>query len=86
MKEGIYGEALLGAVKVIKDVSDSLIKEFKGVKPFDTEEVSQSQMLQSYDNITPLQMDEMVQTYGADTMSKVIQVFEELKRRKQGNG
>ena len=82
-EESIYDAALKGIGDIIEEVSDSIAIEFKGKKPFDKEPVSNEEMLYHYNQLTPEQMDNLIQTKGRDAVNEMIYKMEQLKQRRR---
>ena len=82
MKRNLYDDALNGVSDIVELVSDSVAKEFKGVKPFDKEPVSEDQQLAEYMAMNSQMMDERLQRDGIEATNAYIQQMEELKEAK----
>ena len=83
MKENIFDDVLDGVQGIIEEVSDSIAKDFKNVKPFDKEPVSTGEMLYSYNTLRPEDMGYLVNKYGRERMSQFIYEMETLKKKQE---
>jgi len=82
MKKNIYDSALDGVSEIIEAVSESISKEFKGANPFDKEPISDDEMLNEYNTMTPEILSERITREGEEATNEYIRRMEELKGRK----
>ena len=84
MKEGFFNKVLDKAEERMERVSDRVTKEFKNTLPFDTEEISRTQMLQNYEmlNTKPDMIMHFVEKYGIETVKGFVQEMEDEKLRR----
>ena len=85
MKENVFDKVVERTVNRIEMATDRIGKNFKGVKPFDKEPVTDADKLYGYNQITPDMFMDLRQSMGNDVVDDYIWEMEEIKRR-MGNG
>jgi len=78
--ENIYDIAIDELHKMRKMVRGELSKEYKKTKPFRMEPVSKEQQIYDYEQLTPEDMGNMLNTYGEDSTNEFIFRLEKMKR------
>ncbi len=67
--------------KRIGAVAEEAREQFKGTNPYRKEPVPKKDLLEMYDSIqTPEQMQQLIQTHGADKMNEFIRQMETLRQ------
>lgn len=80
MKDNIYDIAMEKASKRINNALDKINKDFKGVKPFDKEPVSNDDMLLNYN--TPGYVENIDRTQGRQAANDFIYEVYKIKKRR----
>jgi len=85
MKENPFDKVVDKTLSRMESVSDGLAKNFKGMKPFNKEPIKNRDLMNAYNSLTPQEMQQLVQTYGTDTINGFIGEMENLKMRRGEN-
>jgi aspartate/tyrosine/aromatic aminotransferase len=64
-----------------KLVSDELQRRFRKTRPFRMEAMSEQEALYYYNQLTPEQINSLIETYGRDEVNQMIYEMEQIKRR-----
>jgi len=67
--------------KRVEAVSNRLSEQYKGVKPFDAQEVKPEDQLYWYEQLGVQDMDYLIEKYGRDTINTYVFNMETIKRR-----
>jgi len=86
MRDNVADSILSKINKRVEAVSRRLSKQYEGVKPFDSKQVSVKKQLDIYSQLTPEDMYFFMGKYGEDVVNNYIQNMEELKARRLGYG
>ena len=63
-------------------VRAELVKRFKRTRPFRMEKISDEEMLNSYNNLTPEIMSDLINRYGRENVNEMIFTMEKLKAKR----
>jgi len=80
MKENQYDEVLSRTLERVDKIAERLSKSFKNVKPFAQEPIPMKELMQSYQALTPDDMNLLIVKYGQDKVGEFIRDME------KGNG
>ncbi len=87
MKDNLYDKIMDKTYSRIEKVSDRISHNFKNVKPFNKEPISEKDMLDSYGMLTSPDMEDLIKRYGYDEVNDFIGELELLKaQREMKNG
>jgi len=86
MEKSVIDETIAILVERQKDTRAELQKRFKRTKPVGMETVSDGELIEQYDRMTPEDMDELIQTEGRTNVEKMIREMEDLKRKRDDSG
>ncbi len=79
MKENLYTKVLDRVYEKLDKTSEKIALNFKGVKPFNKEPISKSKLLEAYNTLTPMEMNNLISTHGEESVNDFIREMEELK-------
>jgi len=80
-------DSILGRMnKRVDAVSKRLSDQYKGVKPFDAQEVKPEDQLFWYEQLGTQDMDYLIEKYGRDAINKFVYDSEMIKQRRSKNG
>ena len=81
MKENVADRILARINKRVEGVAERLATSYRGVKPFDSQEVKPEDQLYWYDQLTPDDMDYLIGKHGNASLNEYIFLMEQLKGR-----
>lgn len=82
MKENYGDKVLDGVVKRVEQVTNRLTSDFKGMKPFDKEQIPNEDLMYAYDHLGMEDMDYLIQQHGRDAVNQIISEMETKRRKK----
>ena len=86
-KPNLYERALNGVEEVVNRVSESISKDFKDTKPFDTDEIPMKDMVKYYQSLSEDDMYWLIGKHGEEKVNDLIFEMETyLRRYGGGNG
>jgi len=80
MRENPFDRIVDKTMARVERVSNKIGRDFKNMKPFDKEPVSDEDMLASYDMLTPEDMGSLIQYHGEEALNEFIGEMEMKKR------
>ena len=83
MTENIADKILARMNKRVEAVAKRLSDQYKGVKPFDSQEVKPEDQLYWYERLGTQDMDFLIEKYGRDAMSQYVFESEQIKARRK---
>jgi len=81
MRENVADNILARINKRVEAIAGRLSSQYKGVKPFDSQEVKPEDQLYWYDQLTPDDMDYLIGKHGNTALNEYIFSMEQLKGR-----
>ncbi len=82
MSENI-ADSILGRInKRVEAVAGRLSGQYKGVKPFDAQEVKPEDQLYWYEQLGTDDMDYLIEKHGRDTVNQFVFESEQIKQRR----
>ncbi len=81
MKDNVYDEVLKRTLERVESVTDTISKNFKGVKPFDKKPIPPREVRRAYDSLSVDDMKFLIQRHGQE---KVNQFIGEMETEAQG--
>jgi len=82
MQENLYDLVVDELVARQRLVKDELKERFRKTKPFRMEPVSNEELLNSYNRLTPEDIRGYIQTYGREAVNEMVFSMEKLKARR----
>lgn len=81
MKSNIYDSVLEKTLARVEKATDSIAKNFKNVKPFDKEAVSNKEMLFWYNDLSRDDMIYLLKRHGGEKLNDFIYEMEQIKEK-----
>lgn len=86
MKSDNVADNILGRMnKRVEAVAQRLSDQYKGVKPFDAQEIKPEDQLYYYDQLGTADMDYLIEKYGRDAINEYVFNMETIKQRRSKN-
>lgn len=82
MKENVFDEVLAGLEETVEEVSNSIAKDFKGVKPFDKIPLTMDEQLYEYNQLTQPAIEQMLQSQGLEATRTYVDAMETEKAKR----
>ena len=83
MKSDNVADSILGRMnKRVDAVAKRLSSQYKGVKPFDAQEVKPEDQLFWYEQLGTQDMDYLIEKYGRDRINQFVFESEQIKARR----
>ena len=82
MKDNVFDEVLNGLNETVEEVSNSIARDFKGVKPFDKIPLTMDEQLYEYNQLTQLALEQMIQTQGLEATKTYVDTMEAEKAKR----
>ena len=83
MRENVADRILTRMNKRVMAVADRLAIQYKGVKPFDAQEIKPEDQLFWYEQLGQMDMAYLVQKYGRESVEQYIYESEMIKQRRK---
>ena len=83
--ENVADNILTRMNKRVEAVSRRLSSQYKGVKPFDAQEVKPEDQLFWYEQLGTQDMDYLIEKYGRDAINQFVFESEQIKARRSKN-
>lgn len=83
MREGSMDKVLGKVSERFDKVADLMAKQFKGTKPFATEQFSPAQKIWAVDNLGYDDMPDIVNEYGVDAVGHKLAEIEKMRQRRR---
>jgi hypothetical protein len=85
MKSNMYDNVLSKTDTWITNVSNRIGKEFKSAQPFDKQKISNEQLFQAYQQLTPEDMQMLLTKHPRDVINSLIFDMEQYRRQSNGS-
>jgi len=82
MKENPYDRIAEKLESRMERLDTKIGSHFKDMKPFDKEPVSNDELLYIYENMTPEDMNYLLQTHSRDDINQKLYEMEKIKKRR----
>jgi len=82
LKTNLADRALDKLHQRVNGVREKLHKEYKGTKPFRSEPISNEELLMYYSQLTPPQMQVLIEKHGREKEGEFIGKMENMKERR----
>ena len=82
VRPNIADKVVDGVLERHKKVRARLVEQYKKTNPFRQEPIDEAEMLYYYNQLTPDKMNELIQTYGRESVNSLIMNMENLKQRR----
>lgn len=82
MKENPFDRRMDKLLDYTNHISDKMDKEFKGMKPFDKEVISDEDMYKSYKMLTPTDMAFLIQKHSYEEVNEFVREMESYPMRR----